>query len=74
VHAEDLVLRLRELGAVGESAAEPSPVDFVEVFKGRSKSEMIGLFLALLELVRQRRVSVQQDAPTDRILLKLNAE
>jgi segregation and condensation protein A len=75
VHAEDLVHRLRELSAVvtdgADADAATAPVDFVEVFRGRSRSEMIGLFLALLELVRQRRVSVQQDAPTDRILLTL---
>ncbi len=75
VHAEDLVHRLHELGSMtGAEGSEPAPVDFVELFRGRSKSEMIGLFLALLELVRQRRVVVQQDAPTDRILLKLSAE
>jgi segregation and condensation protein A len=82
VHAEDLVARLRELGGVGGTGAagepaegaETAPVDFIEIFRGRGRSEMIGLFLALLELVRRRRVSVQQDAPTDRILLKLNAE
>lgn len=74
VHADDLVHRLKELGAVAVPGAESAPVDFVEIFKGRGKSEMIGLFLALLELVRRRRVSVHQDAPADRIMLKLNPE
>lgn len=77
VHAEDLVLRLRELGAGGDAPADgtaSAPVDFAEVFKGRSRSEMIGLFLALLELVRRRRVSVEQQGTADRIVLRLNAE
>ncbi len=36
---------------------------FEEVFAGRTKAEMIGLFLALLELIRRRRVRVSQDRP-----------
>ncbi len=34
---------------------------FADVFTGRSKIEMIGLFLALLELIRQRRIRITQD-------------
>ncbi len=33
---------------------------FERIFEGRSRSEMIGLFLALLELIRQDRVRVEQ--------------
>ncbi len=34
---------------------------FEDVFGGRTKIQMIGLFLALLELIRQRRIRVTQD-------------
>ncbi len=34
---------------------------FNEIFRGRNKPQMIGLFLALLELIRQRRVRMTQD-------------
>ncbi|MFQ5352590.1 MAG: segregation and condensation protein A [Candidatus Binatia bacterium] len=36
---------------------------FEEVFAGRDRAEMIGLFLALLELIRQQRIRVTQDRP-----------
>jgi len=49
------------LAREGEAAAEPASIAFEEIFAGRSKVEMIGLFLALLELMRQRRVRVAQD-------------
>lgn len=35
--------------------------DFEGVFTGRPRGEMIGLFLALLELIRQRKVRASQD-------------
>lgn len=41
---------------------------------GRSRSEMIGLFLATLELVRQRLVTVTQDRVNDDIMLWLREE
>ncbi len=52
LHAEDIVDRLRRGGNM----------TFTDIFAGRqSRSETLGLFLALLELIRQRRVTVQQD-------------
>jgi hypothetical protein len=36
---------------------------FVQIFEGRTRSECVGLFLALLELVRQRRVRAEQEVP-----------
>lgn len=35
--------------------------NFEEIFRGRARPEMIGLFLALLELIRQRKVRAEQD-------------
>ncbi len=52
LHAEDILDRLQRDG----------PITLQQIFVGRqSRIEMIGLFLATLELVRQRRVHVTQD-------------
>ncbi len=34
---------------------------FADIFSGRTKAQMIGLFLALLELIRKRRIRITQD-------------
>lgn len=52
MHADDLV---DQLGRIGGS------MRFEDVFEGRTKVEMIGLFLALLELIRNHRVRVSQE-------------
>jgi len=52
LHADDLMDSLQHRGG--------SQI-FESVFAGRTKIEMIGLFLALLELIRQHRVRVSQD-------------
>jgi segregation and condensation protein A len=44
------------------------------VFEGRSRGEMIGLFLATLELARQRQILIKQDELTLEIELELNPE
>ncbi|HVP10223.1 MAG TPA: segregation/condensation protein A [Phycisphaerae bacterium] len=51
LHAADILDRLQ--GEGGE-------LSFEAVFVGRNKIEMIGLFLALLELMRQQRVRITQ--------------
>lgn len=53
LHEEDIVDSIEHAGGSQR---------FEEIFAGRSKSEMIGLFLALLELIRQRRIRVSQDS------------
>lgn len=67
IHAEDILLKLRqlELPPVDLSGLEDAPrrvrsMEFVSVFKGRKRSEAIGLFLAVLELVKQQRIRVVQ--------------
>lgn len=57
VHAEEILARLRE-------PPEPTPttgVPLIAILRGRPRHEMIGLFLALLELVRTRRAGVRID-------------
>lgn len=51
LHAADILDRLQR---------ENRELGFEEVFVGRSKSEMIGLFLAMLELIRQQRIRIAQ--------------
>ncbi|MEK6642687.1 MAG: segregation/condensation protein A [Planctomycetota bacterium] len=51
LHAADILDRLQ---------SENGEMSFEGIFAGRTKVEMIGLFLALLELMRQRRVKVTQ--------------
>jgi len=44
------------------------------IFEGRTRGEMLGLFLALLELVRKRAVRVRQEAIGGEIVVMLRAE
>ena len=62
LHAEDVLDSLERAGGTQR---------FEEVFLGRSRGEMIGLFLALLELIRQRRVRATQERPFSPILLEM---
>lgn len=62
LHAEDILDRLRRDGGL----------TLQEVFAGRaSRSEMIGLFLATLELVRQGKIRVIQDELEEQVALEL---
>lgn len=62
LHAADVLDRLDREGPT---------MPFERIFEGRSRSEMVGLFLALLELIRQRRVRVQQEAAFGHIVVTL---
>lgn len=56
LHAEDIVDRLKRDAEAGKPR-----MSLPALFAGRTKPEMIGLFLATLELVRRRAVRVRQD-------------
>lgn len=60
LHAEDILDRLRTLPP-GEAGA-PRRLTMRELFEGRTRAEMVGLFLALLTLVRDQRVGVETNA------------
>ncbi len=62
LHAEDILDSIQRAGGI-----QP----FEEIFAGRIRAEMIGLFLALLELIRQQRIQVSQDRPFGVILIHL---
>ena len=61
LHAEDIVDRLRRFAAGDRDPGQPpepgTEMEFRSLFTGRSRPEMVGLFLALLQLVRQQRVA-----------------
>jgi len=62
LHADDIVDALQKTGG---------SIAFSEVFAGRTRAEMIGLFLALLELLRRQRIRASQDDPNGPILIYL---
>lgn len=65
LHAQDLLDRLTRDVARGEE------LPLIHLFAGRTRGEMLGLFLATLELVRQRAVAVRQDRQNGAILIML---
>lgn len=56
LHAEDLMDLVRRRGQ-----QDAGPLTLREALTGRSRAEMVGIFLALLDLIRQQRVNVRQD-------------
>lgn len=52
LHAADIVDRLKR------EAGEHGSMRFADLFAGRQRGEMIGLFLAMLELVRRQEVKI----------------
>jgi chromatin segregation and condensation protein Rec8/ScpA/Scc1 (kleisin family) len=43
-----------------------------DIFKGRSRGEAIGLFLAMLELAREQKIGIMQDKINGTIEIELN--
>ncbi len=76
VHAEDILDQLRRgVGASDESGeAKRGETTFRALLTGRTRTEMIGLFLALLELIRRRAIRAAQDSPGGEILIRLCEE
>jgi segregation and condensation protein A len=69
IHAEDILDRIREHTSTLASSTG-QPMTMRQIFTGRRRSEMIGLFLALLELVRRRAVAVRQEATLGEIVVE----
>lgn len=76
IHAEDIVDRLRRRlsGEREDDDAGDEKLELRRLFKGRTRSEMVGLFLALLQLVRQQRVAIRSAPEKGEILLALREE
>jgi segregation and condensation protein A len=73
LHAADLLDRLRTEGSPAPDDARPR-LKLVDVFAGRTRAEMIGLFLATLELVRQGAVLVRQEGARGPVVVVLALE
>jgi segregation and condensation protein A len=67
LHARDMLDRLtRETGG-----PEGKELPLRSIFTGRTRPEMIGLFMAMLELVRQRAIRIRQDGERGEILVRV---
>lgn len=74
IHAEDILDRLkRDARDLSEQVGGRGML-FRELFAGRTKAEAVGLFLAMLELIRQQRLSTRQDAINGEIFVRLKEE
>ncbi|MFG0306382.1 MAG: segregation and condensation protein A [Phycisphaerales bacterium JB040] len=58
LHAEDIVERLTSRAREAGGSAGARPLPLAELLEGRTRPHMVGLFLALLTLVRDQRVKV----------------
>lgn len=68
LHATDILDRLRrfETGEefILDAEAKKRPLELVDLFRGRSRSEVVGLFLAVLQLLRRRQVGFHIEGTT----------
>lgn len=71
VHYDDTPISLHATDILDRLDREGPTMPFAGIFEGRTRSEMIGLFLALLELIRQKRVRITQDKQFDAIVVTL---
>ena len=71
LHAEDIVDRLKRDASAGPDGR--AEMRLSGLFSGRTRSEMVGLFLAMLELCRRRTLAFRQD-PESGIMLRLRTE
>lgn len=68
LHAADILDRLRR------EAGERRAMEFREIFEGRPRAEMIGLFLAMLELIKRQEVRVEMGAGASDIRVTLTPD
>jgi segregation and condensation protein A len=72
LHAEDILDRLARAASERAKNVESwEGIALQKLFEGRKRGEMIGLFLATLELVRRRAVRLRQETPGGEILIAL---
>jgi segregation and condensation protein A len=64
LHQEDLLDRLQRRAG--------RPLSLQQTFDGKKLVHRVGLFLATLELVRQRRIVVEQEETQDEIMIRLS--
>lgn len=68
LHAADILDRLKRMEPSGGGAA--SRMTFRELFAGASRGEIVGLFIATLELTRQRKITVEHDEESGMITIQ----
>ena len=71
VFYDDTPIALHSADIVDFLEREGGSIRFEQLFEGRGKGEIIGLFLALLELVRAKRVRAEQEISFETIILHL---
>lgn len=72
VEYDDTPISLYEADMVDQLRRAPGRMGtLIDLFRGRRRSEMVGLFLALLELVRTQRVRVEQPRADDPLRIEL---
>jgi segregation and condensation protein A len=71
LHAADLIDRLKRETSIDDATGERSTYSLRALFQGRRKPEVIGLFLATLELVKQGAVAAFQNRIHGEIVLRL---
>lgn len=69
LHAEDILDRIARDGHAIEGGQKRLTLQ--EVFVGRTRAAMLGLFLAVLELLKQQRATAKQDNDLGSIVLEL---
>jgi segregation and condensation protein A len=71
VKYDDTPITLHALDISDRLEREGPSLPFSSIFEGRTRGQMIGLFLALLELIRQRRIRVEQSDRFGEIVVHL---
>lgn len=74
LHAEDVLDRLRRAAAEPGSGSAGAGLTLRQMVAGRGRAEIIGLFLATLELLRRRLIAMAPTAGRDDVLLTANAD
>ncbi|MGQ9632560.1 MAG: segregation and condensation protein A [bacterium] len=59
------------ISEIMEILSQEIAMDFTNAFKGRRKLEILVAFIAILELARIQRISVDQEKPFERIIVQL---
>ena len=68
LHAADILDRLKQLaGSSGEALPR---MTFRELFQGAGRGDIVGLFIATLELTRQRKITVEHDEESGMITIQ----
>lgn len=68
---DDTPIATHALGIVDHLQKQGGSMEFASLFAGKSRPQCVGMFLALLELIRRNRVRADQDRPFGQIYVFL---